>query len=485
MNFLAPPSDAPEASDASERGTESRSRQNLQEYIDDFFESYVVQIRGAVLFGIVIYSSFLLLDAFLLPQHLDVLALTRALICLSSVGVLLWSYRPGFRGSFRLVLFASHLTVGAGTIHLSLVAPIYDTSLYSVLIFYALIPRAQLLFSALANTLLVAGFFVSHYLMAAADFFPLLYDTMLLNAASIVAILAAYLKESSGRKEFLRKRKLTTTGQQLTEARTTIYNQYRVLEKRHQELEEDLLLARKTQEQFVPLRFMNVPGVDCFAHYRPVDQVGGDYFDFVELKERGVGVFISDVSGHGVPAALITAMLKMTTSLHRPEAESPARFLTLLNRSLYRKTGTHFLTAFMAFIEPEHQRIMFANAGHCCPILYRRATGEFHELDSYGMSMWLLPFDEYEDNQMSLQLDDRLIFYTDGVTESRNTNGEMFGDRRLRKFLEEYSHLDAQQTVNGLLDALASFRGEQVPEDDIALICLDIIGTIGMPHTSS
>ena len=170
----------------------------------------------------------------------------------------------------------------------------------------------------------------------------------------------------------------------------------------------------------------------------------------------------------------------MTCSLHGPEAESPARFLTLLNRSLYRNTGTHFLTAFMAFIEPEHQRITFANAGHCCPILYRRATGEFSELDSYGMIMGLLPFDEYEDNSLPLQPQDRLIFYTDGVTEARNADGEMFGEKRLRKFLAEYNPLDAQATVNQLLAALGTFRGEQEPEDDIAIICLDVLGQIGI-----
>lgn len=469
MNFLAADPAAATAPDT------------LQEYIADFYDAYVVQVRGALLFGIVVYSCFLILDYFLMPERMLELSANRAVVSLAALAVLLWSYRPGFRRIFRLSLFASHLIVGAGSIHLGLINSIYDSSLYSVLIFYALIPRAQFLYTVVANSMLVVGYFLAHYFLSNPPFLELLYETLLLNAASIVSFLAAYLKESSGRKEFVRKRKLKATSQQLTDARTTIYNQYRVLEKRHQELEEDLLLARKTQEQFVPRRFMNVPGIDCFAHYRPVDQVGGDYFDFIDLKERGVGVFISDVSGHGVPAALITAMLKMTTSLHGPEAESPARFLTLLNRSLYRKTGTHFLTAFMAFIEPKSQRIVFANAGHCCPILYRRSTGEYTELDSYGMIMGLLPFDEYEDNALPLKPEDRLIFYTDGVTESRNDEGEMFGEKRLRKFLEDYNQLDAEQTVNGLLNALNSFRGDQEPEDDIALICLDVIGEIGMP----
>lgn len=458
---------------------DARRRRSLfmRRFVADFFGAYLPQVRFALLVGMVLYGSFLPLDFVWHPEHFESLALNRGLIVSLTLLAYAFTWTRLFRRTFRPTLFLLHIAVGLGTLHLTVLEPIYYTSIYCVIIFFALVTRAQFAFAVGANIALVGAFFAYNFFWNETPpaFTKLLFETLLMAAAAVVSTLAAYLKETSDLRQYVQKRRLRRTGRKLNEARQTVSEHMRALEKRNQQLEDDLLLARKTQEAFVPRTVFSAPGYECYARYAPVDQVGGDYFDFFDLGERGIGIFIGDVSGHGVPAALITAMLKMTCSLHVSSAESPGDFLRLLNRSLYRKTGVHFLTAFMAFLDPAARRMTYSNAGHCCPLLYRAESGDIEDLDSYGLIMGLLPFDEYEDAVVDLHDGDRLLFYTDGVTETRNPRGQMYGPRRLRKFLGQNHRRASRDFVESLMQNVETHRGGLDIEDDLAMICIDVV----------
>jgi serine phosphatase RsbU (regulator of sigma subunit) len=253
-----------------------------------------------------------------------------------------------------------------------------------------------------------------------------------------------------------------------------------LLKNRNEIIENDMILARRIQEQLIP---KESPYSFIHALYKPMEQVGGDFFDFFDFRDTSrTGIFLSDVSGHGVPAAFITSMIKTMILQSGLLRENPAGLLTYLNGLLYGKTAENFITAFYGIIDRDSRTIIFSNAGHNLPFLI--AEDGIHTLNdarSIPLAIAGNTFLEttgkvYENSEIKLSSGDRIIFYTDGLTEENGSDGvhESFEDLMLEEILPHLRKLSCRQSVEELHKRLITWSGSENFTDDVCVICVEI-----------
>jgi serine phosphatase RsbU (regulator of sigma subunit) len=204
--------------------------------------------------------------------------------------------------------------------------------------------------------------------------------------------------------------------------------------------------------------------------------VAGDFYDFLSVDEQRVGVLVADVTGHGVPAALIASMLKVAFAGQAAHAHDPAGVLTGLNHSLCGKFEEHFVTAAYLFVDLEKRVLRYSAAGHPPLILASRAADRVREIEENGLTLGLFPEALYSSVEIPIGPGDRCLLYTDGVFEARNAAQEEFGRSRFQEFLKTQRDIPAARFANTLLDSVASFSGynsARAQEDDITLLVLD------------
>jgi serine phosphatase RsbU (regulator of sigma subunit) len=207
------------------------------------------------------------------------------------------------------------------------------------------------------------------------------------------------------------------------------------------------------------------------AYYRPAREVGGDFYDFLELEDGRLGLVVGDATGHGVPAAL---MMANTQSVLRAVAQrggsEPGRILAEVNEVLLAYIPpSMFVTCFYAILDPKSASLSYANAGHDLPYLWH--GGDCEELRARGMPLGLMPGMSYEEKEIVLDAGETALFYSDGLVEAHDPQGEMFGFPRLRALIAE--HGEERSLGDFLLEELYSFVGEGwQQEDDITLLTL-------------
>jgi predicted ester cyclase len=250
------------------------------------------------------------------------------------------------------------------------------------------------------------------------------------------------------------------------------FDQLRLL---RQSILQELRVARSIQEASLPKEVPELEGWVISPRYQPAREVGGDFYDFHLLTEGRLGVVVGDATGKGVPAALVMSttcgMLQATAGAL--DSSSPGEILAQVNETLLARIPQNmFVTCFYAILDPESGGLRYANAGHDLPYLHRR-SGHAEELRARGMPLGLMPGMSYEEGEASLREEHGVLFYSDGLVEAHNPNGEMFGFPRLRALVAE--HDDGEQSlIDSLLDALYSFVGEGwEQEDDITLLTLE------------
>jgi serine phosphatase RsbU (regulator of sigma subunit) len=207
-----------------------------------------------------------------------------------------------------------------------------------------------------------------------------------------------------------------------------------------------------------------------------MDIVGGDFYEFVGIDEKEVGIFISDVSGHGVPAALITSMIKVAVSSISPRYISkPAKFFQLINDALIDKTATNFITAFYGIYNSETRLFRFSNAGHCSPLLYRKKTNEMIPLRAEGILLGIFNGVSFEEKSVQLEAGDKLILYTDGLIETMDKNRNLYGFDGLINFTEKNNTLPISAYIHSLYDNVCDWALSKNFEDDIVIIGIEIL----------
>jgi serine phosphatase RsbU (regulator of sigma subunit) len=218
-----------------------------------------------------------------------------------------------------------------------------------------------------------------------------------------------------------------------------------------------------------------VPKLDGWqiaTYYGPAREVGGDFYDFIELEDGSLGLIVGDATGHGMPAALVMATTRGMLRAVVQSLASPGEALTRVNEALATDIPpSTFVTCFYAILEPESGKLLYANAGHDLPYL-RYHGGDAEELKARGMPLGLMTAMGYEENEVSLGEGDSILFYSDGLVEAHDPKGEMFGFPRLRGLVAEHDDADSS-LVDRLLIDLSNFVGEGwEQEDDITLLTL-------------
>jgi serine phosphatase RsbU (regulator of sigma subunit) len=237
-------------------------------------------------------------------------------------------------------------------------------------------------------------------------------------------------------------------------------------------IEQELRVARLIQQTLLPKALPGLPGYDVAAYYRPAREVGGDFYDFLELEDGRLGLVVGDATGHGVPAAL---MMANTQSVLRAVAQrggsEPGRILAEVNEVLRSYIPpSMFVTCFYAILDPKSGTLRYANAGHDLPYLWN--GGDCEELRARGMPLGLMPGMIYEEKEMVLDTGDSVLFYSDGLVEAHNPEGEMFGFPRLRALIAQHGE-EERALRDFLMKELHSFTGEEwEQEDDITLVTL-------------
>jgi hypothetical protein len=240
----------------------------------------------------------------------------------------------------------------------------------------------------------------------------------------------------------------------------------------HKELE----IARRIQSAILPQTVPALPGLDLAARYVPMSAVAGDFYDFLFVDEKRLGILVADVTGHGVPAALIAAMLKVAFAGQASHADHPARVLAGLNRALCGKFEEHFVTAAYLFVDLENSLVRYSAAGHPPLIMATRADGYVREIEENGLMLGLFPEATYASVEIRIGSGDRCLLYTDGVFEATNAAREEFGKSRCKELLQSHRHLPAAHFADHVLTSIAAFSGRnsaRAQEDDITLLVLD------------
>ena len=229
------------------------------------------------------------------------------------------------------------------------------------------------------------------------------------------------------------------------------------------------------QRGFLPKEIPQFAGFEISGAWFPARNVGGDYFDVHAFSENKLGMSIADVSGKGMSAALLMSNLQAALKATASEQASPEDLCGKVNRIICDNISRdRFITAFYGLLDSTCNRLVFTNAGHNSPILARR-DGSCMRLGEGGVPLGLFPDWKYERGEVQLAAGDRLVLFTDGVTEVSGADGEEFGEERLAKVLLENHHLSASDLQARILAEVAKFSGGRF-EDDATLVVLAVGG---------
>src|SRR5215212_10237170 len=240
-------------------------------------------------------------------------------------------------------------------------------------------------------------------------------------------------------------------------------------------IEQELRVARLIQQTLLPKTLPELPGYDVAAYYQPAREVGGDFYDFLQLEDGRLGLVVGDVTDKGVPAALVMATTRTMLRAAAQRLFSPGEVLRRANDALVSDIPPNmFITCLYAILEPESGRLLYANAGHDLP--YRRRTGRSEgaeELRARGMPLGLMPGMGYEEKEILLEEGESVLFYSDGLVEAHDPRREMFGFPRLQGLVGTHRS-GGSSLVSFLLSELRRFTGEDwEQEDDITLVTLE------------
>jgi len=240
-------------------------------------------------------------------------------------------------------------------------------------------------------------------------------------------------------------------------------------------LDKQLDMARDIQRGILPKNFANWNGISLAAEFHPLEKVSGDYFDIIRDADE-LSLLIADVSGHGIPAALITMAAKDSFSNLLRSHLTPAEVFRRVNRELVERVKTRdYLTAFLLKID-DRNRVVYSNAGHHNAIHYRRHEHAVHLLDAPGFFIGINdgPTDMFQDGFVHLQPGDRIFLYTDGITETFDPDKNIFGEDRLIQLILDNADRSLADATGNVISQLKDFRASAPQRDDITLLALEL-----------
>lgn len=277
-------------------------------------------------------------------------------------------------------------------------------------------------------------------------------------------------------------------GERVVELENRLANNVSELSKAYDQMRLDLEAAALVQRSMLPPEQGRYEGLRYAWSYIPSDKIGGDLFNVVKLDKSRVGIFIFDVSGHGVPAALQSVALGRMLSpyeshsslLLKPAQEnghsvvSPREVTTALNlRFQFATYRGDFITFLYGVMDSETMTFTYTRAGHPCPL--HISDGRAVDVcDDGGIPLGIIPDYEYVEHAVHLKKGDRLYFYTDGIIESVNSDGKMFNEKRLSEHLRDSSRVSLEDSISGLMEQVMSWQARSVGIDDMTILGIEI-----------
>ncbi|MCP4137573.1 MAG: serine/threonine-protein phosphatase [bacterium] len=453
-------------------------------FYEDYFDKSITTIRIALILSFILYSSFGVLDIYIAPLTKKFIWIIRyAIVCPLVTLVFISSFFSFFKKIMRPVICFISIALGFGIIAMIATSVDINTGLFYyaglilVLMWIYTFVRLPFILATIVGWIIVIGYEIS------AIFFQGMLEssdltTFFINnnfffiSANIIGMFVSYFLESYARKDFLQRLIIV-------EKQKDIENEKNRLKDRNEVMEMDLNMARSIQQELIPGKN---PNDKIASLFKPMEPVGGDFYDFIRFREPDkIGIFISDVSGHGVPAAFITSMIKSIISQAGRFKEDPAELLLHLNDILADKTAGNFVTAFYAIYNMKTRLIKYANAGHNYPYV---VTDNSIERLSQGASMPLAileneyldtPEKRYKDIEETIPENCKIVFYTDGLIEAAIDNDphKQF-ETVIDKKLLELKPQNCENFITNLYQELVDFAQTESFEDDICIICIDV-----------
>lgn len=248
---------------------------------------------------------------------------------------------------------------------------------------------------------------------------------------------------------------------------------YQRVAQQEQRLEHDLEMAREVQLRLLPQSRPTLRSAEFAARFLPARTIGGDMYDFLHYDKNRTGIALGDASGKAAPAALYAALVSGIMRAAAPRALHPEEMLRLLNDSLQeRKVDAQYVTMVYAVWDDEDQTLEISNAGAVQPLICR--NGEVETIHAEGFPLGLFPKVSYEQFTLSLRPGDSVVFFSDGLADAQNPDGEMFGTERLSTLVENNTHLTAHELADRIMDAISTFQAGAEHFDDETLIVLRV-----------
>lgn len=238
-------------------------------------------------------------------------------------------------------------------------------------------------------------------------------------------------------------------------------------------IEREFQLAREIQKTFLPESTPNLEGWDFDLKWQTAREVGGDFYDLFETKDKKLAIVIADVSDKGMPAALYMTVTRTLIRAAAQTATTPGAILERVNSLLEMESRNGmFVTAFMAILDPMTGVITYANAGHNLPIWLKASPKESQRLEMDGIALAVISDARYQNKKIKLEKDDYLLLYTDGVTEASTADDELFTEPRLFELIKTSRISSSSELITSIENAIQEFRAGEPASDDMTMICI-------------
>ena len=239
-------------------------------------------------------------------------------------------------------------------------------------------------------------------------------------------------------------------------------------------LDKELSIARRIQSSILPGAMPSVEGLAVAARYEPMTAVAGDFYDFLEVGDRRLGILVADVSGHGVPAALIASMVKVAVAAQKPRADRPAAVLAGMNEALTGQLGGQYVTAAYLFLDREAGVMRYSGAGHPPLLRWRASEQRTHQIEENGLPLGLMDVAHYQELEQPLLAGDRFLLYTDGLVEATNAAGDDFSVQGVSAVIAAGAGLPTETLADRILERTRDWAADSAA-DDLTLVLVDCV----------
>lgn len=239
-------------------------------------------------------------------------------------------------------------------------------------------------------------------------------------------------------------------------------------------IQKDLELAHELQQRFLPQRSPEFENYDFYSYYRPMQQVGGDYFDYIRLPDNRLAIIVADVVGHGIAAAMLMAKVSAESRFALATSNTASEAIVKMNNSLSGMNLDRFVTLVLVLLDTQAHRIGIVNAGHMPPIVRSAKSGDINlvAVEESGLPLGILEDTDYQYVEVKLEPGDTVVLYTDGINESMDADGNQLTTRRLVEEIRISQTKSPEAIGKVICDAVRRHAGAQPPIDDMCLVCL-------------